>query len=388
MSISDKFNEVDTVKAQIKRAIMSKGVPVTSEDNFASYPQKIRQIEGGGSSLLIGQIISSTLPLTDAGLHLLDGALLAYGSYSEFIDYMADLYDSGDYTDLFETEADWQTAVTTYGVCGKFVYDSVNNTVRLPKYSNKIYTKEITSIAPVVGNGKALKFYDGSDTLNLGNRRGYDGTAHFGGNSSNIGNGVSSNNGTNTVTSYAVGLVTSASDSGVIAQLSNITTSLDGYYYIVLATTTKTDIQVDIDEIATDLNGKADVDLTNVNNSGTSRGAGWGFPSDKDSAKINLTLGVTNTDYTAPANGYYVLCMKSSAAGQLIAMGSAGKVSITDATNQKWYGDIWTSAGADQLVFGIFPALKGDIVNIDYTCPSSNLLYFRFIYAVGSESEA
>lgn len=35
-------------------------------------------------------------------------------------------------------------------------------------------------------------------------------------------------------------------------------------YYIAVATTTKTDIEVDIDEIATDLNGKADVDLNNV----------------------------------------------------------------------------------------------------------------------------
>lgn len=34
-------------------------------------------------------------------------------------------------------------------------------------------------------------------------------------------------------------------------------------YYIVVATSTKTGIQIDIDEIATDLNGKADVDLTN-----------------------------------------------------------------------------------------------------------------------------
>ena len=38
--------------------------------------------------------------------------------------------------------------------------------------------------------------------------------------------------------------------------------------------TNKDGIEFDIDAIATDLNGKADVDLTNVNDSGTSRGAG------------------------------------------------------------------------------------------------------------------
>ena len=53
-----------------------------------------------------------------------DGSLLAYGSYKEFIDYIASIYNSS--LNYFCSEADWQTSVTTYGSCGKFVYDSVN----------------------------------------------------------------------------------------------------------------------------------------------------------------------------------------------------------------------------------------------------------------------
>ena len=99
-----------------------------------------------GNSRNIGEIVTSTIPLTDAGLHLLDGALLSYGSYQAFVDYIADLYDSGDYPDLFDTEADWQASVTTYGVCGKFVYDSINNTVRLPKITGFIEgTTDVTA---------------------------------------------------------------------------------------------------------------------------------------------------------------------------------------------------------------------------------------------------
>jgi hypothetical protein len=42
----------------------------------------------------IGQIIPSTIPLTDAGLRLLDGALISgSGSYVAFVDYVADLYN-------------------------------------------------------------------------------------------------------------------------------------------------------------------------------------------------------------------------------------------------------------------------------------------------------
>ena len=71
----------------------------------------------------IGEIVTSTIPLTDAGLHLLDGTLLSgSGIYAAFVDYIADLYDSGNYTAIFDTEANWQSAVTQYGVCGKFVY--------------------------------------------------------------------------------------------------------------------------------------------------------------------------------------------------------------------------------------------------------------------------
>ena len=76
--------------------------------------------------------------MTDAGLHLLDGTLLPYGIYKEFIDYIADLYTENPSANYFCTESEWQTSVNTYGVCGKFVYDSTNNTVRLPKVTGKI----------------------------------------------------------------------------------------------------------------------------------------------------------------------------------------------------------------------------------------------------------
>ena len=38
----------------------------------------------------------------------------------------------------FTNENSWQSSVTNYGVCGKFVYDSENNTVRLPKITGFI----------------------------------------------------------------------------------------------------------------------------------------------------------------------------------------------------------------------------------------------------------
>ena len=205
----------------------------------------------------IGQIIQSTIPLTDAGLHLLDGSLISgSGSYSAFVDYIASIYDAS--ASYFTTEASWQDAVTNYGVCGKFVYDSVNNTVRLPKYNSEIYTGGGT--APVVGNGKALGMTNGTSNAGVGGKSAYGIIAYpelYGHN-----NDITDPTGTQLV--GTIGITLDPTKSGVIADLSNITTSLDGYYYIVIATSTKTNIEVDIDEIATDLNGKADVDLSNV----------------------------------------------------------------------------------------------------------------------------
>lgn len=224
----------------------------------------------------IGQVITSTLPLTDAGLHLLDGVLISgSGSYSAFVDYIASIYDvSANY---FCTEADWQSAVATYGVCDKFVYDSVNNTVRLPKFGSQIYSQRIAtaSTVPVVGNGYAMALTTNPSTSATSTA----GTHYFfesPNNSSLTGNDdiVSSPlpNGTTGGTvggfsnSSLIGLSPNPTISGVIANtLDVLTTSpLNCYYYIVIATSTKTDIEVDIDEIATDLNGKADADLSNV----------------------------------------------------------------------------------------------------------------------------
>ena len=213
------------------------------------------EFTSGGATRNIGEIVQSTIPLTDAGLHLLDGALIdGNGIYSAFVDYIADLYDSGDYTDIFDTEANWQTAVTTYGVCGKFVYDSVNNTVRLPKYNSKIYTGGGT--APVKGNGKTLGLTDGTKEGGL-HTSGISGYPYFTAGTTAINTNVgTSNTALDLNNNVTVGVTTDGTKSGIIADLANITTSLDGYYYIVIATSTKTDIQVDIDEIATDLNGK------------------------------------------------------------------------------------------------------------------------------------
>lgn len=158
----------------------------------------------------------------------------------------------------FTDENTWQWMVTTYGVCGKFVYNSVNNTVRLPKITGIVEgTTDLTALGDLVeaglpningwfseGVGTGLTQVDGK----LFEREGNIGAAT-----------------TNSIDYDGERIRFNAQSYNSI--YGNSTTvqpqTIKVLYYIVVATSTKTDIQIDIDEIATDLNGKADVDLTN-----------------------------------------------------------------------------------------------------------------------------
>ena len=241
--------------------ITSLTLPSTENTVQTKINEIIDEVNSGSSSssLDIGMTVFAPFPLTNASLHLFDGTLLQYGSYQAFIDHIASIYDAS--ASYFCSEADWQTAVSTYGVCGKFVYDSVNNTVRLPKYNSKIYTGG--GEAAVKGNGKTLGLTNGNRNFGMYGATNSNLNGQETGYNTSIGTSV--NGGTN-LDSKTIGITSDATKSGIIADLANITTSLEGYYYIVIATTTKTAIEVDIDEIATDLNGKADTDLSNVTN--------------------------------------------------------------------------------------------------------------------------
>ena len=99
----------------------------------------------------LGEIIYSLFPINDPSLHLLDGTLIdGEGVYNQFYTFMKNLNETG-YDRCFTTEESWQSSVSTYGVCGKFVYDSVNKTVRLPKITGIIEgTVDVNALGNIV----------------------------------------------------------------------------------------------------------------------------------------------------------------------------------------------------------------------------------------------
>ena len=353
-SIVNKLEEINTTKADIDLSNIS----LDGIDN----------IKNSSLTKIIGEIITSPIPLNDSGLHLLDGSLISSeGIYSDFCTYIGDLYDEDDSANYFTTESDWQASVTQYGSCGKFVYDSENNTVRLPKISDILQgTTDITALGDLVEAG--LPNITGNIVIRYAQGTNSSGALRY---NLSTSNGYGSSSGENTTeVSFDASRVNSIYGNSSTVQPQTIKV----LYYIVIANSYKTDIQVDIDEIATDLNGKADVDFTNVNDSGASLSAGWAMPSDISNT---LIIGTSGTEYTAPANGYFSFIGQNG--------GSYPKSMELHNINVDICSSAQTGANAGWLRIFV-PAKKNDIVRIWYNNLDNGSL--KFIYAKGSESEA
>lgn len=209
--------------------------------------------EKGDPCVAIGQIVESVLPLTDAGLHLLDGAKLpATGMYAEFYQHCQSIQAS--YPSLFVSESDWQSTYSTYGSCGKFVLDS--DGVRLPSISNIVQgTSDVAQLGALVGAG--LPNITGK-FISAGNV--YAGAFVSHGASSSKTSGAGWGEATWHEMGFDASRVSSIYGNSSTVQPQTIRVLL----YICVANNTKSDVIVDIDRVATDLNGKLDRDLSNV----------------------------------------------------------------------------------------------------------------------------
>lgn len=206
----------------------------------------------------VGEYAWSALPLTDAGLRLLDGLIISEGGiYDAFVQHVAGL--SSSYPDAFCTETEWQASVNTYGSCGKFVYTQGTG-VRLPKVSDILQgTTDVTAVGDLIEAG--LPNITGTFNAYSWNNAGNAPTGAFKQVASEVVNSISSGN---HVASRKIGVDASLSSTIYGKSTTVQPQSIKALLYICVANSVKTQIQVDIDNIATDLNGKADRDLSNA----------------------------------------------------------------------------------------------------------------------------
>lgn len=324
--------------------------------------------DNASRSKLIGEIITSAIPLTDSGLHLLDGALLSgSGVYAGFVQYIAGLVANNP--SLFVSETDWQQSVTSYGVCGKFVYDSTANTVRLPKITGFIEgTTDVTALGELIEAG--LPNITGSYWASRLNCT--SGSEEFSASGALYGTDVSSvhvpvlNSGTHTSKNISF----DASRSNDIYGNSSTVQpqAIKVLYYIVVATTAKTDIEANIDSVATDLNNKLDKDLGNIDipQSFVDSSIGWGIPDFSTGVTWSVTTGAT---FTAPYDCvvYHTEGFKKGASSQYYINGNS-----TYSIWSRGDGDIWTIRTA------IYSLKKGDYIT-GFNASDANRLN-QFVY--------
>lgn len=210
-------------------------------------------IESSKTTGYIGQTVFSLDPLYEDGLHLLDGSVLSgNGVYKTFIDnYIKPLYTAAP--TRFKSEADWQQIRNTYGVCGFYVYDSVNNTVRLPLLTGFV---EGTITESMLGS---------LVEAGLPNIKAWNITRR---NASVTSDGALSDTGSPAQAKLAGGESTFLKTSNFNAHTyssiykDSVTTvqpqAIYGYYYIVVSNKANKVLPVNVEGIISDLNNKAD----------------------------------------------------------------------------------------------------------------------------------
>ncbi|MBQ3569556.1 MAG: hypothetical protein IJA20_02660 [Methanocorpusculum sp.] len=205
----------------------------------------------------IGELVWSLLPIRGAGFQLLDGSLIySTGIFAAFYNYMVQLKNTGEHDNLFITETEWQNSVTTYGVCGKFVLDTTAGTVRIPKVTGHV---EGTIDKNAVGDLIEAGLPNITGKLNVGSRKFDVAQANPSGALRDGGNGTammdtSSSSGTNAYTYQTIDLDASGSNPIYSNAITTVQTqSIKGYMYIIVGTYAKSDLQVNIDNVAADL---------------------------------------------------------------------------------------------------------------------------------------
>lgn len=198
----------------------------------------------------VGEIFSSLTPIDDYCVKLLDGSVLEVGGiYDAFINHIIGFKES--YPNLFCTEEEWNTSISTYGVCGKFVYTE-GVSLRIPKITGFVEgTLDATELGNLIEAG-------------LPN---ITGESNIGGNAPKT---VPSSGALKQVR-YQLNSVVNATSSDISdlaqtaldASLSNPIygnsdtvqpQSIRVYYYIVVANGIKQDVEIDLDNVLTEVN--------------------------------------------------------------------------------------------------------------------------------------
>lgn len=266
-----------------------------------------------------------------------EGQWNAKAVYTDAYDKLLKVYNGTETVEGLSVKLSTET-YTDYD----FVLNTADETFRLP-----LKTK-LASGKAVVGNGMTLGLTDGihNSGLEVGVKDAYL-YAH----QISYGKPTGSAPGAgNYLTNLTNGVTTDPTKSGIETSDSGL------YLYFYVGETVQNANLIDAGRIGEKLATKTDMQ----------QAAKASMPSSK---YIDLTLGASGTEYTAPANGYFNLSKNGNTNQYIyITVGHLQQISRN------------TANGAEATIFT--PIRKGDKCKISYTATGSTN-YFRFIYAEG-----
>lgn len=312
-----------------------------------------------GSGKQIGEVYYSQSKLaTDnkGALPLFTGELISNANnlYPQFYAWVL------SHTELCKTQAQYDTAISTYGECPYYVINDTNKTIRLPKLTN--YIKMANSTNGITQSKAGLPdhthTYEHARIPDMGK---------YQGNSPDAG-----------PRGFVTAITSGASDTNGIYGASNtVTPAHTTLYPWVCAYNGAAPASIaQAAQFEQALTSKADVDFANVNETGTSSCAGWAMPSN---VFDELTLGASGTSYTMPANGWLWLDKTNGTTDRYILF-RCSSLSIPGEYT-------CCNPGTNTHLTLLMPVKKGDVITVNYNATGTTN-YFRFIYAEGSKSEA
>ena len=132
---SNGNTETHVSKSNVQCKIILTKVVSGSNGELGATPKSITNIVGITNNRNLGEIFYSALPLESSQVHSLDGSVLA--DATELYDYLESIKDTNP--DLFTSDSEFNSEVESTGKCSKFVINTDNKTVRIPKADSNNY---------------------------------------------------------------------------------------------------------------------------------------------------------------------------------------------------------------------------------------------------------
>lgn len=253
----------------------------------------------------------------------------------------------------------YSTAISTKGWCDEIGWDGTGTTAfRVPTLNAHIVQ---TNNIPVIGNGRILKLGNSPSTA-----------------TSNVFTGAQS--GGSFPLSVATGFSTNQevyypTDSARSSMVADTTDTAQLRVMIQIANGATDEAVATVGGVLADVAGLKD--LSNITADGKEVCANLAMPSGR---YTDLTLGASDSTYTAPADGYFIIQLKVNA----LANHWVNLDYVVNGTNV-FIGNWWGKVANNTFGIPMIPIKKGMGLRITYGSDITGANVFKFMYAEGAQ---